>query len=397
MIRRIVFAIIVATGALTVSASASRAVTISELNVEISAEPGQAYQRNVELYDETLSGATVYPVVLNFREDPDREGSAVVLTDPADLKPDREWVKFDTDRVELPADGSFVSFPYRIEVPEKAEPGTHLLSLVFKLQPPSAEGDTTVAIGSNVAANLFLKVAGATKDAISLTLKAGRFGTDDPTLTPAERAKTFEERTFFTRPPVEFLVKVANTGNTHQKPDGNIKIYNDLFGGGVVDQMAVNRDNRIILPGSDRTFGVESFGEGLMIGKYRAKITMIYGSPLRDTSAVVTFWIVPVRELSAVLAVLILLILLVILLRRQQRRRQRTERERLKREIEAEMQTRTPSAPERQIPVNGGPTPPPKQPKGKSQPRQAAKPPSTGSRRPPRTTPPGKDKPAGAT
>lgn len=341
---KIIIAFIVVS-ALVAPAAKAGAVTISELNVEINADPGETVERVVELYDDSRQGVTVYPVVYNFIEDPQIPGSATVLTDPADLRPDREWVKYDVEKIDLPADASRVQFAYTIVIPTDAEPGTHLISLVFRTLPPEINPtSTSVAIGTNVAANLFVKVAGATVDAIDTTLQVGSFTTYDAKLPQVEQEKKFVPKQFFFKPPVDFLVTVSNSGNTHQKPDGNIKIYNDLFGS-TADQFVVNRENRIVLPGSSRTFLTERFGKGLMIGKYRAKLSMIYGDPLRDATDEVEFWIVPIVPLAIAFGILIIVVVGIILWvkiarkRYAQREKKKEEelRKKLREEIERDM------------------------------------------------------------
>jgi len=190
-------------------------------------------------------------------------------------------------------------FPYRIEVPQDAEPGTHLISLVFQLRPAEktiTEG-AAVYIGSNVATNIFVKVLGATIDDIDVEFKSGVFAKKGPDVTVAERKESFLPKSFFLKPPVDFLVTVDNKGNTHQKPDGNIKVVNDLFGSRT-EEIQVNEVNKIILPGTERTFEVSSYGQGFMFGKYRAKITLLYGDPLKPLEKEIAFWIVPVTEMS---------------------------------------------------------------------------------------------------
>jgi hypothetical protein len=347
---KIITAFILVSAFLAPAAKAG-AVTISELNVELNADPGETIERVIELYDDSRQGVTVYPAVYNFEEDPALPGSATVLTNPADLKPDREWVKYDVEKIDLPADASRVQFSYRIVLPNDAEPGTHLISLVFRTLPPEANpNSTSVAIGTNVAANLFVKVTGATVDAIDATLQVGSYSTYDPKLPQAEQEKKFVPKTFFFKPPVDFLVTVSNSGNTHQKPDGNVKIYNDFFGS-TADQFVVNRENRIVLPGSTRTFLTERFGKGLMIGKYRAKLSMIYGDPLRDATDEVEFWIIPVVELLIALGILLVLCTAIILWRKiAKKRKQKREKEKeeamrkaLREEIEKSVKKRAPS------------------------------------------------------
>lgn len=350
------------------------AVTISQLNLEIVARPGETIEQLVQLYDESFSGVTVYPIIYNFTESPDSEGSALILTDPADLKPDRAWVTWNADEVaaansdenadadtvegedadsdagedadqeaepeysqedvpiKLPAEGTLADFPYRIEIPQNAEPGTHLISLVFQLKPAeqTATEGAAVYIGSNVATNIFVKVLGATIDDVELDFKSGVFTNKEADISPAKRKESFEEKTFFLKPPVDFLLTVDNKGNTHQKPDGNVKIVNDLFGGASSEKLLVNPENKIILPQTDRTFDVPSFGQGFMFGKYRAKITMLYGDPLRPVEKEIAFWIVPLVEILIALGILLLIIIIIIAIRKfrkKGRARQELERE----------------------------------------------------------------------
>jgi len=334
-----------------------KAITISQLNVEINALPGETIEQLVQIYDESFTGSTVYPVVYNFTESPDSEGSALILTDPVDLKPDRAWVKWssaevtavetdeetsgdidedtDTDEetdlvygqedvpIKLPVEGTLADFSYRIEIPQDAEPGTHLISLVFQLKPAeeTATEGTAVYIGSNVAVNIFLKVLGATIDDIDVDFQSGTFGNKDPQVPAAERKGSFEPKNFFLKPPVDFLVTVDNQGNTHQKPDGRILIVNDLFGSSVPEQIKVNEVNKIILPGTERTFEVSSFGTGFMFGKYRAKIELLYGDPLKPVEKEISFWIVPLVEILIALGIIILIIVIIIVIRKMRKKK----------------------------------------------------------------------------
>lgn len=310
------------------------AVTISQPIVEINADPGETIEQTVQLYDDSMQGVAVYPWVYNFTEDASHEGSVQLLTKPADLKPDRAWVTFDTNRLELPADGSLVSFPYRLELPDNAEPGTHLIALTFRSRPPMAEEQegSIVYVGSNVVTSIFLKVSGDIVDKIEADFQSGTYTNHDASLSPAERKQYFKPKKFFIKPPVEFLLTVDNQGNTHQKPDGNVRVVNDLFKSDP-EKLLINPENRIILPDDDRTFSVPSFGEGFMIGKYRAKLTLLYGSPLRALNKEISFWIIPVVELLIALGIILLILLMVVLTwyilnKRKERKERERERQR---------------------------------------------------------------------
>jgi hypothetical protein len=311
----------------------AQAVTITEHTVELSAKPGDVIERKLNLYDDKLQGATIYTSVSNFKPDPDSEGSALLVTEPAELKPDREWVKLQADKVDLPKTGEMVPFTYRIELPADADPGTHLISLVFSTKPPPADPtSSTVSIGTNLLVNIFLRVGGATIDSVDATFKVGTFSGADSNLKPSDREKMFKEKKFFLKPPVDFLLRVDNKGNTHQKPDGNIRIQNDLFGR-AYDTIPVNKESLIIAPGTSRAFTVGSFGTGLMIGKYRAKLTLVYGNPLRDITKEVDFWIIPLKEIAIALGILLILIIIIVFIRRISQRRSRAKEKKQEEEM----------------------------------------------------------------
>jgi flagellar basal body-associated protein FliL len=332
------------TAILLFSGPRAKAVTISELNVEINADPGQTIERTVKIYDDSKTGTTVYPWVFNFTGDPTKEGAAIVQYDTSLSKPDTAWIKFDQPSVSLPADGSLVDFKYRIVLPADAEPGTHLLSLVFRSQPPPQDAQgTTVYIGANVVANIFLRVSGTTIDKLEVDFQAGIYSKKDATLSPGELKQYFKQKTFFFKPPVDFQLIVNNVGNTHQRPDGNVKIVNDFFGG-TPEKQVINRDTKIILPKTTRAFEVQSFGKGFMFGKYRAKVTLIYGDPLREVSQEIVFWIVPVVEILITLGVIILIIIIIFIIRHQSKKKRTRKEKELRNEILKEMGHTPPAA-----------------------------------------------------
>lgn len=314
-----------------------KAVTISELNVEISADPGQTIERTVKIYDDSKTGATVYPWVFNFTADPNKEGAAIVQYDSKDLKPDRAWIKFDQPSINLPPDGSLVDFKYKIVLPADAEPGTHLLSLVFRSSPPPQDAQaTTVYIGTNVVSDIFLRVSGTTIDKLEIDFQSGTYTKKDDTLAPADLKKYFKPKNFFFKPPVDFSLVVNNTGNTHQRPDGNIKIVNDFFGG-TPEKDSLNTDAKIVLPGTSRSLAVKSFGQGFMFGKYRAKATLIYGNPLREASQEIVFWIIPVVEIAIALGIIILIIIILIIFRHRSKKNKIKKEKELRDQILQEM------------------------------------------------------------
>lgn len=138
--------------------------------------------------------------------------------------------------------------------------------------------------------------------------------------------------------PALFKVKVNNTGNLHVSPKGDIFVHR---GKSQVAALKINPNQGNVLPKSSRTFSVEwsdgfpvyqkkeedgkaaldkngqqvkalkwdfSKASSLRIGKYTAKMVLVYDDGQRDVpiQGEVSFWVVPWRLLLGLLVVTIL-------------------------------------------------------------------------------------------
>ena len=138
--------------------------------------------------------------------------------------------------------------------------------------------------------------------------------------------------------PVDFTVRIHNTGNTHIAPRGNIIIYK---GGKNVGLIEVNLKKGFVLPNSYRKF-VASWNDGtpvyeaktadgktvtdkqgrpvtslnwdkfsaskLRFGKYTAKLVMVYDDGKGDvsTEAKLSFWVIPWKIITGIALVSLL-------------------------------------------------------------------------------------------
>ena len=125
--------------------------------------------------------------------------------------------------------------------------------------------------------------------------------------------------------PVNFTVKLSNTGNIHLAPQGNIFI--DKGSNTDLAILDVNQGLGNILPDSSRTFSVtwndgtplreengklkwdlNSLGK-LRFGKYTAHLVMVYDNGQQDVpvEAAISFWVIPWQIILALLAIALLL------------------------------------------------------------------------------------------
>jgi len=155
--------------------------------------------------------------------------------------------------------------------------------------------------------------------------------------------------------PVDFSIKIKNTGNVHLAPTGNIFISQ---GKKVIDTIQVNATAGNVLPGSSRIFQAawtngfpvyetKTAGgsvvlkngqpvkelswkvtqiKNLRAGRYTAHLTMVYDDGHRDVplDATVSFWVIPWRLIAIFvlipLAILALIVYLVVSRRRYKKK-----------------------------------------------------------------------------
>ncbi len=225
------------------------------------------------------------------------------------------WIEITPDPIVIPKNSSW-EVPFEVAIPEGASPGGHYAAILVGTR---AEGATVngaaLNVSSFVSSLLFVRIKGD-------VIESGRI------------REFTSSGTWYETPSADFVVRFENTGTTHLRPQGDVRIYN-MWGKerGVIpiNQERSNFGN--VLPQSIRKFEFTWNGErsALDIGRYSAIVTLAYGEGGKQTTTAATyFWVVPVVPVVSVLGGLIVFIVMVIwLLRRYIRRALRLEHARL--------------------------------------------------------------------
>ncbi|MBN2100478.1 hypothetical protein JW710_01090 [Candidatus Dojkabacteria bacterium] len=325
--------------------SSDRGITVSPVKYEFSGEPGEVLEGTVKYYNSTGSEKDLYLKAFNF--EPLGETGFPGFSN--DLYPDnaslKDWIVLETSHIvvehitEERAHPTIVNFT--VHIPEDAAPGGHYAGIIQRLKPfdqvDELEGSGLV-ISPESACLIILNVEGAvTREGYS-----EQFFVADPYAAEKKPVKLFEY------PPVEFIARVRNSGNTHFKPQGNVFLYR---GDKKIADFKVNEDEGNVLRESIRRFEVDTWGtdeafitrvavkdddgepvlddEGnvktkikinwdklshIPIGKYEAKLALVYdgeeGKELIQDS--VTFWIIPWKIILIILLIIIIYISIVI-------------------------------------------------------------------------------------
>ncbi|MDP3962920.1 MAG: hypothetical protein Q8Q39_00265 [bacterium] len=190
----------------------------------------------------------------------------------------REWIDFEYPALSVAPQQKF-QFKFSLQIPPNAEPGSYWGALMVENMPGGTEGS---AIQVKIGAILLLRVYGEVKEQLVVD--------------------SFEVPAWVQAPPVEFAVRLRNTGTVHVKPKGTIEIRN--MRGEPVAVAPLPEVN--ILPGYVRRVEVRLGGDGYWLGRYTAALSLTTdGSTGGMVGAETSFWVIPWRDVG--LPVLIIL------------------------------------------------------------------------------------------
>lgn len=257
-------------------------LSVSPPVFELSANPGEAINNKIRVTNLSDSPKEIFVEKRNF--------TALGEEGGVDLREEGEdstyslasWVSVNTQQATIPSNDSVV-FDFTIAVPANAEPGGHFGSLIFRTEPTPVADGSGASVGQEIGSLLLVKVAGdITEEAsiASFTASKDSYESGTPTL----------------------VTRVENTGNVHFKPRGKITI-NNMFGREVA---TLDLEERNVLPQSIRKVETEWADSGFRLGRYKANLSMVYGADDTILSASTSFYILPIKLILGVLAVLAL-------------------------------------------------------------------------------------------
>jgi hypothetical protein len=301
--------VIAALAAFGFLARPAEAMTLFPPSFDFTVNPGDTIKDVLRVFNEDPFPITLQPQPYNFTfvAGDETEGTpdfypAGEVRDGHELAP---WIEIEDVGPMVIAPNERVNIPFTIQVPKDAVPGGHFgavhMATVATDQPVDRP---QVGIKAATAVLIFVRVNGERLDALSVEQFSG-------------------EKTRYDRLPVDFTVRVSNTGSTHLRPTGNVFITDML--GRQVASIQVNPAFRSVLPGSARRF-VETWQKrrlpddtsefvkqwrNFAFGKYKATLILNYGPDNNLLSAEYTFWVVPWMALLAYAGGIVLILLVV--------------------------------------------------------------------------------------
>ena len=259
------------------------AIAITPTSFQVDIKPGESVTKEFRLRNAgeytaeyTFSVADISPEGetgdLNWK-DPD-------VTDPHSLA---NWFNFDRSTVVL-APHEAVKISVNINAPVSAEPGGHYGTIFATGKPVDESSESTMVYTvPRLAVNFLATVPG--------------------NMIYSGELLSFEGPAFANRGPIELIARFKNTGTVHQRPKGSVIFY-DIFGQKVGEVML---DSKFCFPNSIRQLPL-TWDKILLIGRYRAVITLQYGENFSQTATAETmFWALPWQAILGGVAVITIL------------------------------------------------------------------------------------------
>jgi len=273
------------------SRGTGQALEIAPPVLSLSADPGATIKTKLMLRDVSSVKLVVTNEINDFVANGEDGTPKILLkkdqTSPYSLK---SWIQ-PIPQITLDSK-QVVNLPLEIAVPASASPGSYYAVVRFTGNSASPQGQA-VSLSASLGALVFLRVNGNAKESLSIA---------DFYTSEGDKKKGMFEST-----PVGFSARIKNDGNVHEQPVGQIAI-NDMFGHQVAN-VSMNLEKSIVLPGSVRKYTAvldkTVIGDRMLFGYYTAKLHTVYGSKNQSFEKTISFWVIPLKLILLVTAVVV--------------------------------------------------------------------------------------------
>lgn len=289
-------------------------LTISPLNFEFSANPGDKIENKIKVSNPTKNTFSVKMEVEDFTA-MGEEGQVKVEEQQNHTYSLKRWVTTSPSEFTL-APGEYKVVTFTIDVPSNAEPGGKYGSILATVTGTVSPEGTGATLKPKVGALVLLSVAGRIEEKVDI--------------------KEFSSPKFLNSGPVNFTLRFENKGTVHVMPRGIITIT-DIFGKKLAD---IEIPQKNVLPGAIRKVQA-TWNKKWLFGRYQATFVGNYGSKNEPISATLTFWVIPWKIGGPILIVLIIIVAVIIRTRRKLKKAEEILKKHKEKEEEEKSHTKT--------------------------------------------------------
>lgn len=270
-----------------------QALEIGPTVLSFDADPGQTITSKITLRNISSSTRIVTNEINDFTANGEDGTPRILLEDdPSNPYSIKKWM--DPVSALTLKSKEVTEITIKINVPANASPGGYYGVIRFTGNAPDLD-DTGVALSGSLGTLMILTVNGDVKENLNIEEYSVNYG-----------GKTGN---FFETTPLNFAVRLKNTGNIHEEPYIRVAVK-DMFGKAVAG-VKLNSPPEKVLPNSirryDEDFGKSVLGNKILFGRYTAEVTIVYGKSDKTIKQTISFWVIPYRIIGAIIAAIIIL------------------------------------------------------------------------------------------
>ncbi len=259
----------------------STALVVSPPSFELTAAPGKIITNVIKVTNPTDKAIEVSTVSKDFVASGE-EGSAAISEEDSSFSL-AKWITVEPSSATI-LPRATANFTYTISIPKEAEPGGHFGTVLFKMGGGDKVSGSGAALASEIGSIILLNLSGKTKEEASLI-----------SFEPIAKISEYG--------PVSLEYRIQNKGNIHLKPVGSVTIK-DMLGRLVYEE---NVEPKNVLPASIRKNDF-IWSKKWLLGKFRAKINLAYGTDKKVLVSETQFWVIPYKVIIAVVIGLVLVL-----------------------------------------------------------------------------------------
>lgn len=243
--------------------------------IDVAASPRDILEQKVVIKNDQPFPVTIFTFVNNVTVGLDGGVQDFVPPSMSDRTNSlSSWIEIVRAGFDIPAQGS-KELPLTIRVDPHAQPGIYHAIISFGFG--GNDGQASAQVSAGTAPSLLLTVTLAKPSNDSLKLQG------------------YTVRKFVSKSaPDNLSYTLTNIGDTELRPSGDVLLYNQK--GIEVGALVVNPEGKTIAPNDSATFSLSIPTEGLM-GKYKAFITVRYGSNGASIYDTIFFYAAPLKKI----------------------------------------------------------------------------------------------------
>ena len=255
----------------------AKGLTVTPAVVDEKASARDILNKSITIQNTTSRKLMLYPSVNDVNPEAGEQAFAPASGSQGLSNSLANWIELSRGVIEI-SPGETKQIPFVIHVNLSAVPNMYHAQVSFFEGGDRSDAESRTPAGS-VIVNLEVK-----SDAKEI-LQLKKFSTDN---------------VVFTGDDVIFKYQVQNIGNLDLHPSGEISIYNRR--GEEIASLDVNKEGRTVSP--DQSSQLASVWNGVQgFGRYKALLTVNYGSQTAAVTDTVFFWVIPWKQLLGLFVV----------------------------------------------------------------------------------------------